>query len=77
MKSVVLFLIKIYQKTLSLDHGLLGKLIPLRACRFKPTCSAYSYQSISKYGLIKGGWQSVKRVLRCNPYNKGGYDPVK
>ncbi|HOI29074.1 MAG TPA: membrane protein insertion efficiency factor YidD [Melioribacteraceae bacterium] len=47
------------------------------SCRFYPTCSEYAAQSITKYGVIKGGIKSVWRILRCNPFNKGGYDPVE
>ena len=46
-------------------------------CRFTPTCSEYTYQAIDKYGLIKGGIKGAYRILRCNPFNKGGYDPVE
>ncbi|MCO5178065.1 MAG: membrane protein insertion efficiency factor YidD [Thermomicrobiales bacterium] len=46
------------------------------ACRFQPTCSEYGYQAIAKYGIIRGGAMAIWRVLRCNPFNKGGYDPV-
>ena len=73
----VLKLIKIYQKTLSFDHGIFRSLFPYGYCRFKPTCSEYAYQSIEKYGVIKGGFKACWRILRCNPFNKGGYDPVK
>ena len=45
-------------------------------CRFIPTCSQYAYEAISKYGCIKGGLLAVWRILRCNPFCKGGYDPV-
>ncbi len=45
-------------------------------CRFTPTCSHYTYEAIDKYGLIKGSWMGFKRILRCNPFNAGGYDPV-
>ncbi|MBT3240402.1 MAG: membrane protein insertion efficiency factor YidD [Chloroflexi bacterium] len=67
---VVLALIRLYQKTFS-------KAIPANTCRFYPTCSHYGYQSIFKYGMIKGSWMGFYRVLRCNPFNTGGYDPVK
>lgn len=46
------------------------------SCRFFPTCSEYGYQAIEKYGIIRGGAMTVWRVLRCNPFGKGGYDPV-
>lgn len=46
-------------------------------CRFYPTCSDYSYQAIEKYGVMKGGAMSIYRILRCNPWNKGGIDKVK
>lgn len=46
------------------------------SCRFVPTCSQYAYVAIQRYGALKGGWMGFKRILRCNPFNKGGYDPV-
>ena len=45
-------------------------------CRFTPTCSQYAYEAIKKYGAIKGGFLSIKRILKCHPYHKGGYYPV-
>jgi putative membrane protein insertion efficiency factor len=75
--NFLILLIKIYQKTLSLDHGPLNYLHPHGFCRFYPTCSEYGIQVIKKYGPIKGGLKTIWRVLRCNPFNKGGYDPVK
>lgn len=65
----VLALIRLYQLTIS--RGL-----PANTCRFYPTCSHYGYQAIYKYGLMKGGLMTVWRVLRCNPFNPGGFDPV-
>ena len=47
------------------------------ACRFVPSCSEYGYEAIAKYGIIKGGWLATWRILRCNPFGRGGYDPVK
>lgn len=73
----VIKIIRVYQKTLSFDHGILKFLYPHGFCRFHPTCSEYGIQSIEKYGIIKGGTKTVWRVLRCNPWNKGGHDPVK
>jgi len=75
-KQAVLKLIRLYQKTLSLDHSFLKSLFPYGYCRFHPTCSEYSYQAIDRYGLIKGGFMALKRLLRCHPWNKGGHDPV-
>lgn len=67
LKSMVLFLIKFYQKFLS-------PLFP-PVCRFKPTCSVYAVQAIEKYGVFKGGFLALWRIIRCNPFSKGGYDP--
>ena len=50
---------------------------PYGYCRFRPTCSDYTYQSIEKHGLLKGGWYGIKRIVRCNPLNKGGGRPSK
>ena len=74
---ILIRIIKIYQKTLSLDHGFLKIFYPHGYCRFRPTCSDYAIQAIKKYGAIKGGVKASWRILRCNPWNKGGYDPVE
>lgn len=76
-RLLVLKLIRIYQKTLSFDHGIFRHLFPYGYCRFHPTCSEYGYQAIEKYGVIKGGLLAIWRILRCHPWNKGGSDPVK
>jgi hypothetical protein len=68
MKWLALKLIRLYQMTLS-------KILP-PSCRFTPSCSVYTYQAIEKHGFFKGGWLGFKRILRCNPFNPGGYDPV-
>lgn len=65
----LLALIRLYQNTVSLA-------LPANTCRFYPTCSHYGYQAIYKYGAIKGTLMSIWRVLRCNPFNPGGFDPV-
>ena len=70
-------LIRLYQRTLSFDHGPFKFLYPHGFCRFNPTCSDYTYQAIQKYGLWKGGWKGAWRILRCNPFSKGGNDEVK
>lgn len=68
MHSIVLAIIRFYQRFVSPGLG--------SNCRFYPTCSAYTYQAIEKYGVLRGGWMGARRILRCNPWNKGGFDPV-
>ena len=68
LKAVALALIKLYQLTLS---PLLGT-----RCRYHPTCSAYTGEAITKYGLFKGAWLGLRRLLRCHPFHAGGVDPV-
>ena len=72
MKKLLLFLIKIYQKYIS----------PITVhynikCKYFPTCSEYTKQAIEKYGAFYGSFLGVKRILKCNPFSKGGYDPLK
>jgi len=76
-RKAIVFLISVYQKTLSFDHGPLKYLYPHGFCRFTPTCSQYGIEAFSKYGVIKGGIMTCWRIIRCNPFNKGGRDPVK
>ncbi len=68
MKRVLLTAITLYQRWLS----------PLKppCCRFIPTCSEYALEAINKYGPLKGSWLAVKRIAKCHPFHKGGYDPV-
>jgi len=73
-RLLILFLIKIYQKTFSPDHGLLRFLFPHGYCRFYPTCSQYGFQTLKKAGLIRGLPKIIWRILRCNPWSKGGVD---
>ena len=71
MKTVLLGMIRFYRRYLSPLHP--------PTCRFIPTCSAYAMEAIEKYGAWKGGWLAVRRILRCNPFNKQTsieYDPV-
>ena len=76
-RYIAIKLLKLYQKTLSLDHGIFKFLYPRGFCRFQPTCSDYAIQAVEKYGFVKGGIKAVWRVLRCNPFNSGGFDPLK
>lgn len=76
MKKVLIRAVKIYQKTLSLDHGIL-KNEHIRVCRFEPTCSEYTINAIEKYGSARGITKGIWRILRCNPWNRGGFDPLK
>jgi len=77
LKKILIGLIKVYQKTLSFDHSPLKVFYPHGFCRFHPTCSQYSIEAIDKYGPIKGSLKAAWRILRCNPFNKGGNDPLK
>lgn len=69
MKKILIKLIRIYRKYIS----------PMKApcCRFYPTCSQYAIEAIEKYGALKGSFLAIKRILKCHPFNKGGYDPVE
>jgi putative membrane protein insertion efficiency factor len=69
-----LLLIRLYQKTISPDHGLLKRFYKNGYCKYYPTCSEYGYQSIKKYGVLKGGFKAAYRILRCNPWSDGGID---
>lgn len=68
MKKIVLCLIHIYRIYIS-------PFFP-PSCRFYPTCSQYAQEAINYYGLAKGGWMTIKRLLKCHPFHSGGYDPV-
>ncbi len=69
MKFLVLSFLQLYKTMIS-------PFLP-PACRFTPSCSEYTMQAVEKYGAIKGTWLGVKRILRCQPFCKGGFDPVK
>jgi putative membrane protein insertion efficiency factor len=68
VKKPITAAIRFYQRKIS--PGL-----PAR-CRYIPTCSEYALEAVEKYGAVKGGWLAVKRISRCHPFHKGGYDPV-
>lgn len=68
MKKIILLLIKIYQNYISPLFG--------PKCRFYPTCSSYTYEAIERFGILRGGYLGIKRILKCHPFNEGGFDPV-
>lgn len=68
MRKLFLGLIRFYQKFISPIKG--------PTCRFYPVCSQYAYTAISRFGIVKGGFLAVKRILKCHPFNPGGVDPV-
>jgi putative membrane protein insertion efficiency factor len=75
-KNLAKVMIRIYQKLFSFDHSFWAKYVNYRVCIHQPSCSEFTYQAIDQHGLIKGGVMGFFRVLRCNPSNVGGYDPV-
>lgn len=68
MKKLLMLLIKAYKNWIS-------PVLP-PSCRYYPTCSSYALEAVERFGVLKGGWLAVKRILRCHPYHSGGYDPV-
>ncbi len=68
IKKTILTLIKLYQSTASFRHP---------CCRFEPSCSIYSYQAIEQFGIVKGSSMALKRISKCHPWGKSGYDPVE
>ncbi len=76
MKRFILFMIRYYQRTFSLDHGPMKFLYPNGFCPYHPSCSEYGYQAFDKRGVIVGFFLTSWRILRCNPWTKGGLDPV-
>jgi len=68
LKKALVFFVKLYQYLIS-PH------LPAR-CRYQPTCSSYAIEALNKHGAIKGGFLALKRILRCHPFGKSGFDPV-
>ncbi len=66
--TILIIIVKLYK-------WILSPVLP-NSCRYYPTCSSYAIEALKKYGFVKGGWLSVKRILRCNPWGGSGYDPV-
>ncbi|KGP92969.1 hypothetical protein N780_11555 [Pontibacillus chungwhensis BH030062] len=69
MKTIFLWMIRFYQKAIS-------PLKPAPTCRFYPTCSQYGIEAISRFGAFKGGWLTIKRIVKCQPFHPGGFDYV-
>lgn len=67
-KRALLWMIRFYRSAISPMHP--------PCCRFIPTCSQYALEAVEKYGALKGGYLALRRILRCHPLHKGGYDPV-
>ena len=72
MRKIGIFLIKFYKKFISPIFHFLGV-----ECKYYPTCSEYALEAIEKYGFLKGSFLAGKRILKCNPFSKGGYNPLK
>lgn len=75
-RNVLALLIGGYQKVFSPDHGLLRHVFPHGYCKYQPSCSEYTRQSLLKYGVVRGGLKAFWRILRCNPWSGGGRDEV-
>ncbi len=75
-EKVIIGIINIYQFFLSTDHAFWSNPNIFRICTYKPSCSEFTKQSIIKHGIILGSLMGIKRVIDCNPFSKGGYDPV-
>ena len=77
LANTTIWCIEVYQKTISPDHGKLKDNNPFHGCKFYPSCSVYSIEVLKKYGFFPGIFKVLWRILRCNPWNKGGIDNVK
>jgi hypothetical protein len=75
-KKIALLLIKFYQKFLSFDHSFWAQPEKMRVCIHYPSCSEYTAEAIERHGLAKGSVMGTARIIRCNPFSKGGFDPV-
>lgn len=77
IKKCILKTIKLYQHSHILNSYIFRVLfLSDQVCRFSPTCSQYTFQAVEKYGSLKGLWLGLKRIVRCHPWNKGGFDPI-
>jgi putative membrane protein insertion efficiency factor len=69
IRKIALLVIRFYQSAISPHFP--------PSCRYVPSCSAYAYEAVGRYGICRGGFMAIKRVLRCHPFHPGGYDPVQ
>lgn len=76
-KRLMLRLIRVYQRTISPDHGVFRVFFPFGACKFRPTCSEFMYEAVDKFGIIRGFLKGTGRLFRCTPWEQGGDDPVR
>ena len=76
-QRISMVMIRFYQATLSPDHGPAKHKFPHGYCKFYPTCSEYGYESLKRHGFVKGWMYALWRIVRCNPWTKGGVDSVK
>lgn len=78
IKNTILRIISFYQKTSFFHKAIFRQLfLSDKICRFTPTCSEYTYQAVDKYGTAKGLFLGLKRIIRCHPWSRGGYEPLK
>lgn len=75
-KNFLQIAIRFYQKFFSIDQSFWGRRTGIKVCIHEPYCSEYTYQALEKHGVVKGLVMGFFRILRCNPFTKGGYDPV-
>lgn len=77
LSRALVFLLRLYQQTISPDHGWFHNRHPYGFCRFYPTCSGYAIQAIKKHGVVRGIVLACSRLVRCHPWSGGGFDPVR
>lgn len=76
MSTILIFFIRCYQRTLSPDHGYFAAYFPYGFCRFTPSCSQYMLEALQTHRTKNGLILAIKRIIRCNPFTRGGHDPV-
>ena len=76
-RKTLLLCIRAYQRIFSPDHGPFRKLFPYGYCKYFPSCSEYTHQAVEEFGITYGLFLGLRRILRCNPWSNGGFDPIK